>query len=303
MKSNSSKYDPFLLTFGLASLFGFFALRRKLAQGRFLQPGGKKSFALITGASSGIGAAFARQLAKHGYALVLVARRAERLQALSTELRARYGVEIRSIVADLTLREDVNNVTHAVSELPELEILVNNAGFGMGGSFTEQNPARQLEMIRLHDVASAALTRAAVPGMIARGRGGVINVSSVVSFFPLQRNAVYSASKAFLNIFSEGVQDDIRGTGVYIQALCPGFTHSEFHDNLPGCKNIPRPNWLWMSADDIAHISLEALGSGQVILVPGLLYKFLAWAFSVRLFSPLVRIGARLVLREGLMHR
>lgn len=303
MKPNSSKYDPFLIAFSLASLLGFLSLRRKLAGSKFLRPTSKKAFALITGASSGIGASFARKFAEQGYALVLVARREERLQALAGELRARYGVEIRSIVADLTLREDVSKVAQVVSTLPELEILVNNAGFGMGGNFVEQNAARQLEMIRLHDVASAAFTRAAVPGMIARRRGGIINVSSVVSFFPLRHNAVYSASKAFLNMFSEGVQDDIRGTGVYIQSLCPGFTHSEFHDNLPGCENIHRPAWLWMCADDVARISLEALGNGQVILVPGLLNKFLAWAFSVRLFSPLVRLGARLVLREGLMHR
>lgn len=303
MKPNTSRYDGFLVAFGMAGLLGFLSLRRKLAGGKFLRPASGKSFALVTGASSGIGAAFAQQLAEQGYALVLVARREERLQALAGELRARHGVEVRLLAADLTLPEEVSKVIQVINELPSLEILINNAGFGMGCNFVEQDAALQLDMIRLHNVASAALTRAAVPVMIARRRGGIINVSSVASFFPLHHNAVYSASKAFLNVFSEGVQDDIRGTGVFVQSLCPGFTHSEFHDNLPDCENIPRPGWLWMIADEVARLSLQALGNGQVITVPGLLNQLLALVLGVRIFSPLIRIGARIVLRDGLMHR
>jgi short-subunit dehydrogenase len=231
---------------------------------------------LITGASSGIGAAFARKLAVRGYAVILVARRVERLESLANELRNQYHVQAEVLVADLADSADIQRVAEYVAGLDDLEILVNNAGFAVWGNYAETPVEQQLAMVQVHINASMCLCRAALPKMITKGRGNIINVSSVAAFMPKPRDVIYTASKAFLNVFSESLQMELRGTGVKIQALCPGFTRTEFHDK-PQYESLKLkqsiPGILWMNPDEVVDISLRALRSNRVIVIPGLLNR------------------------------
>jgi len=239
---------------------------------------GKRATALITGASSGIGAEFARQLAARRTNLVLVARREERLAALSDELQREHGIGAEVFVADLARTEDVKRVEQRITELTDLEILVNNAGFAIQGNFSGVDVEGQIDMIRVHVITTVRLTRAAVPAMIARGRGFVINVSSVAAFVTEGKNNTYCATKAYLNSFSESLQDELRDTGVRVQALCPGFTRTGFHstDLIQDFDTSRIPNWMWLSADRVVAASLKALRRKRVIVVPGFTYGVIA---------------------------
>ena len=186
--------------------------------------------ALVTGASSGLGAAFAVALARRGFDIVVVARRRERLEALAEDLRGRYEVAVQVLVADLTSSADLQSIESRVASDAALTILVNNAGFGTTGRFAEMDPDLEEGEIRLNVVALSRLTRAALPGMIARGTGSIINVSSVSALLPGPYHATYGATKAFVNSFTEALHEELRGTGVRVQALCPGFTRTEFQD-------------------------------------------------------------------------
>lgn len=272
-----------ILWIGLAAgaLGGFVALRRLAASGQtsnLLETHGEPRTALITGASSGIGAAFARQLAPIGYSLILVARREERLAALASELGERYPISAEVLAADLANAADIERIERRIAELESLDLLINNAGFGAPGPFAEADLATQLNMINVHVIASVRLTRAVLPGMIARDRGAIINVSSIAGLVPIPGSATYSATKAYLNVFSEALQAELTGTGVKVQSLCPGFTHTGFHDT-PEHKGHHRsriPEAMWMSAEDVAAESLSALDRRQVIFVPGLKYRLVA---------------------------
>ena len=234
--------------------------------------------ALITGASSGIGAAFARQLANAGYNLILVARREARLAALAAELEQNCAVQADILVADLADPAGVDLVADRLARLDSLALLVNNAGFGTRSRFANIDPARTLEMIHVHIIATARLSRAALPGMIARKKGAIINVSSLAGFVPLPGSVTYSATKAYLNSFSQALQIELAGSGVQVQALCPGFTYTEFHGR-PGPAGYNRGAFtkqMWMTAEAVVDGSLKALERGQVVYVPGLVNKFLA---------------------------
>jgi short-subunit dehydrogenase len=223
--------------------------------------------ALITGASAGIGEEFARQLAAAGSGLVLVARRRERLEAIAAELAARHGTAVEVLPADLSNEEDVGRITARIAEIETLDLLVNNAGFGGTGRFSASDAGRSLEMIQVHAAASVALARAALGGMIRRGRGRIINVASIAAFSPLS-GPLYSATKSFLVTFSENLQYELKGTGVRLQALCPGMTHTEFHSVI-GMDESVVPGFMWMSARDVVRISLRALGRRKVVCIPG----------------------------------
>lgn len=278
----------------LAAIAAFRALRRATAD-RQLIPVGR---ALITGASSGIGEAYARRLAADGYDLTLVARREDRLRALAGELAATFGIQADALVADLSREEDIARVAEVVEGMGDLTLLINNAGFGTRGSFTEVPLERHLDMIRVHDTASIALSWAAVPRMVARGGGGIINVSSIAAFFPNGGSVIYTASKMFLNNFSEALATELYETGVKVQALCPGFTYSEFHETpeYAGFDRGQIPQPMWMSAEQVVEESLAALPGDRVIVVPGRQYQGIAIALN----SPLrgsIRAAAR-VLRQ-----
>jgi short-subunit dehydrogenase len=232
---------------------------------------GESRTALITGASSGIGAAFAHQLAAIGYDLILVARREDRLAALATDLQGCHPITAEVLAADLSNPTDVKGVERRITELESLDLLINNAGFGAPGPFAQADLHTQLNMIHVHVIASVRLTRAALPGMIARRQGTIINVSSIAGLVPIPGSATYSSTKAYLNVFSEALQAELKGTGVRVQALCPGFTHTEFHDT-PTHRGFHRsriPEVLWMSAEKVAEQSLCALRRHQVIFIPG----------------------------------
>jgi hypothetical protein len=253
------------------------------------KPSETAAWALITGASAGLGAEYARQLAEQGYHLVLTARRLEKLIALSNQLEKRYGVTVQPLSADLSQDEGIRLVEQRIRELPDLEILVNNAGFGLQSSFETNSVEDSLRMIQVHINAAVRLAHAVLPNMRRRKQGWIINVSSLSAFLPV-RNVSYSATKAFLVNFSEALETDLIGSGVHAQALCPGFTHTEFHDS-PGLSEIRRtlPAWLWMKADNVVRDSLRSLPRNTVIVVPGWHYKIAYFLARSPLFSHLMR--------------
>ena len=232
--------------------------------------------ALITGASSGIGETFARALAARGYDLILVARRKERLEALARELNAEV------LVADLTKDAELKLVEDRIAAADNLELLVNNAGFGALGRFWEADLDGQDQMHRLHVLATMRLTHAALKGMVARKSGGVINVASVAGFVQSPGSTSYGATKRWMNGFTEGLYLELKSIGspVKVQALCPGFTYSEFHD-VAGMDRGTIPASLWMKAEDVVAASLRGLDRGDLFVIPGWRYKFLVRLLAV----------------------
>ena len=222
--------------------------------------------ALVTGASSGIGEQFARQLAARGHDLVLVARRTERLAALAAEL----PTEAKVVPCDLAT--DAAALPAQVAELGvEIELLVNNAGFGTFGRFWEIDPGRDAEMVRVNCEAVVSLSRAFVPGMVERGRGGVINVASVSSFQPLPYTAVYAASKAFVRSFTDALHAELAGTGVAVLAVNPGPVRTDWHEVADDTRKVP----AWIEADQAVRETLAAYDRGARSLVPGRIPRFL----------------------------
>ncbi|MBG0824269.1 SDR family oxidoreductase [Planomonospora sp. ID91781] len=223
--------------------------------------------ALITGATAGIGAAFARRLAADGFSLVLVARDEKRLLARAEELRLRYGVETEVLPADLASEEGLAAVERRLRE--GVDLLVNNAGFGLRGPFLDVPVADELRMLKVHCEAVLRLTLAALPGMRERDRGAVVNVASVAAFFT---RGTYSASKAWVVNFSESAATELDGGRVRVMALCPGFVRTEFHErasmNVSGI-----PGFLWLSADDVVDEAMRDLARGVRVSVPDLRYK------------------------------
>ncbi|MBI1808519.1 MAG: SDR family oxidoreductase [Gemmatimonadetes bacterium] len=239
--------------------------------------GSGRPAALITGATAGIGKVFAQQLAEQGHDLVLVARDAARLQALCDELSLQFGINAEAIPADLSRDEGMRRVGERIAQMGSLTMLVNNAGFGTKGKLANRPVAEQATMLELHVMAPMLLSRAALPGMIARGRGAIINVASVASFAFSAGNVNYCATKAYLRFFSLGLAQELAGTGVYVQALCPGFTHTEFHDR-GGMNKKAIPGILWLKADRVVRESLaEASRGRKVVVVPGKRYKTLVF--------------------------
>jgi short-subunit dehydrogenase len=248
-----------------------------------------RPLALITGGSAGIGATFAGQLAARGYDLILVGRRPEPLAAVARNLASLHGIEAEAIVADLATDEGQRAVEQRIAASDRLELLVNNAGFGTMGSFVDTGVAVQDQMHRLHVLATMRLTHAALAGMSARGRGAVINVSSVAGFVATPGSVSYCATKHWMNGFTEGLYLELRAarSPVKVQALCPGFTTSEFHDRL-GFDRRRVPAGLWLRADDVVAQSLRGLERGTLFVVPGWQYRLAVWLTKV-LPAPLVR--------------
>jgi short-subunit dehydrogenase len=229
--------------------------------------------ALVTGASSGIGQAFAERLAHDGYDVIVVARRRDRLEALAERLRAEESASVEVIVADLTAPDDLRRVEEAIAACGTLELLINCAGVAMYMPFAQLPPDHAESLIALHIVAPTRLTRAALPGMISRGAGAVVNVSSGLAFSaslpapPLPHRVVYASAKSYLNTFSEILSRELEGTGVQVQALCPGIVRSELHD-VAGydVSHVP----AMYEAADVVTASLAGLALNEVVCVPGL---------------------------------
>jgi short-subunit dehydrogenase len=231
--------------------------------------------ALVTGASSGIGEALARRIARERRNLVLVARRADRLEALARDLATAHGIEAVAIPSDLM---QPHGPAALVGELDrrglEVEWLVNNAGFGTFGRFHELPVERELDEIRLNATAPVALAGLLAPGMVRRRRGAIVNVASVAGFGPMGLNATYGATKAFLIAFSEALAVDLEGTGVSVLCVCPGFTRTEFQETAKvDVSQVPA--FAWMSAEDVADQTVAAIGT-RTVLVNGLLNRVMA---------------------------
>jgi uncharacterized protein len=224
--------------------------------------------ALVTGATAGIGLEFARQLASRGNDLVLVARDAARLEAVAADLRAAHSVDVEVLPADLTDRASLLVVEErlASAERP-VEILVNNAGFGLKKRFLDNTADDETAMLEVLVTAVLRLSHAALGAMAERGHGGIINVSSVAAFLP---RGTYSASKAWVNSFSEWAHLEYRSRGVKVMALCPGFTKTEFHQRMQVKRG---EGFMWLDADFLVRTSLEDFEKGRAYSVPGAQYK------------------------------
>ncbi|MDD8020909.1 MAG: SDR family oxidoreductase [Acidobacteriota bacterium] len=247
--------------------------------------------ALITGSSSGLGQEYARQLAQSGTHLILVARRRERLELLASQLSSSSGVTAEVFQADLSQDEEIEKVALKIRQTPDLDLLINNAGFGGHGKFHLEETGEAERMIKVHVLATTILTRAALPSMIAGRWGAIINVASVAAFSPLS-GAMYSSTKAFEVMFSENLQSELYETGLKVQALCPGLTRTEFHQ-VAGIKVEAIPGIAWMKAEDVVRISLRALSGHKVIIIPGMKNKLVASFLRCPLTFGLAHWGSR----------
>ena len=225
---------------------------------------------------------FAKRLAAMGYDLALVARRRDRLEQHARELSGQYGISAEAVVADLTNDEDLARVENLLRTNENLAFLVNNAGFGTLGFFFDADLEGQRQMHKLHVMAAMTLTHAALGGMVTRGKGAIVNVSSLAAFSLSLGSVSYCATKAWMNSFTEGIYLELQRTGspVRIQALCPGFTYSEFHD-VVGMDRKRIPKSLWMTPEFVVDRSLLGIARNQAVVIPG-------WRY--RLFTPVLRM-------------
>jgi short-subunit dehydrogenase len=249
--------------------------------------------ALVTGATAGIGAEFARQLAARSHDIVLVARDTVRLETCRAELAARFGVNVAVLAADLTTDAGCGTVAERIADPDRpVDVLVNNAGFGMYRVFGEAELADEERQLDLNVRAVLRLAHAAVRAMTARQSGQIINVSSVAGFVPRGGNATYSASKAWVTMFSEALSVQLAGSGVSVTAVCPGFTHTEFHERAR--KDMSHvPDRMWLDAATVVAEGLSDAAKGRPISVPSRQYKALVIGARVLPRPVLRRIMAR----------
>ena len=252
--------------------------------------------ALITGASAGIGREFARQLARRARSLILVARREDRLSEVRdklTQQRPNLTVHIRS--TDLASLSEVEELaTWLEQENIHVDLLINNAGLGDSGPFAASDPRRNEQMMLVNMVALTSLTRRLLPQMIARKRGGILNVSSSAGFLPIPEFAVYAATKAYVTSFSEALRAELRRTGVSVCALCPGPVHTEFQEvaNRPGRQPDSGPEFVHVSVEQVVHDAITALEAERPLVIPGFAMKL--GMFLVRLTPmPILRWASR----------
>jgi hypothetical protein len=236
-----------------------------------------KTAALVTGASAGIGAEIARQLARRGHQVILVARRKDRLEQLAAELTAEHSVRAETLGCDLSKAASRQRLPGRIGSLGlEIDVLVNNAGFATGGAFHQSDPARELDQLRVLVEAPLALCSEFLPTMVRRGAGAVLNVASTAGMQPLPYSAGYSAAKAYILTFTEALHHELRGSGVTVTALAPGPVLTEFWD-VAGWEvgsgqtfesAVPRP--AWVSAQQAAEAGVKGLEAGHRVVVPGL---------------------------------
>jgi len=245
-----------------------------------------QKWAIVTGASSGFGRAFALQLAQRGYPILLVARRKQELDRVAAEIESQGGVA-EVLAADLVTPAGIESVVRQASKLGDVDVLVNNAGFGNYGPFLSQPDARELDEIALNIGALVSLTRALLPGMVARKSGHIINLASLLSFMPTPYFATYGATKAFVLHFSEALAHELRGSGVRVLAACPGPAKTGFA-SVAGSE-LPYEKFPPLDAETVARVSLRAAFAGRAVRVVGALYTLLTWV---------VRITPRFVMRR-----
>lgn len=231
-----------------------------------------KSYTLITGASTGIGYALAKEFAAHGHHLILVARSQEKLAALKQDLEAQYPIQAKVILKDLSGTQAAQELFHEIQmkNLP-VENLVNNAGIGAYGFFSKTQLAKEWELLQINIISLTTLTKLFLNSMLEAGKGGILNVASTAAFQPGPGMAVYYASKAYVLSFSEAIRSELRGSGVTVSALCPGPTHSDFHRraDLDLNRNYIFKPWLTMTAEAVAQKGYEGFMKGKARILPG----------------------------------
>ena len=233
--------------------------------------------ALVTGATAGIGAAFARQLAATGHDLVLVARDRDRLEANAAELRDAHGAASEVLPADLSKPDGCAPVEARLADRDRpVDVLVNNAGMSLNRAFLRSTPEDEERLLRLNVHAVMRLTHAALPAMVERRTGAVVNVSSVSGFAAVMPGSTYPASKAWVTNFSESMAQLVRPYGVRVMALCPGYTRTEFHQRA-GINMSKTPEWMWLDADEMVRAGMRDLARGKVVSVPDWKYKVTVW--------------------------
>jgi short-subunit dehydrogenase len=254
--------------------------------------------ALITGASAGIGEAFAREFARRGFDVVLTARRTERLEALATELRERHAIEAIVAPLDLARADAPEALVGALADQGlSIDVLVNNAGYGLTGYLDEQPWDAHAAFIQVLMTAPTELAWRLLPGMKARGYGRIINVASLAGHVPGSAgHTLYAASKAYLIKFSQSLALETKGTGVHVTALCPGFTYSEFHD-VNGARPLvsKMPAFMWMDAATVARQGVDAVEAGTPVYVNGRVNRLIKALFKLLPDS----VGLKLTERQG----
>ena len=257
----------------------------------------ERTLVAITGASSGIGEAFARKLAP-GHDLLLIARRKDRLDKLADQLGEIFGTQIETLQADLTNGGDLEKVSERLTTDARLALLINNAGFGLKGRFWEADIEAQQQMHKLHVEATLRLTHAALRNMVPRDFGGIINVASVSSFVRSPGTTSYSATKAWMTAFTEGLYLELRTahSNVTVQALCPGFTYSEFHERMGAERFRLAPRSMWLTAEEVVDASIEGIKRGRLFVVPNWRYKLICGIIPrlpLVLRTPIQAMGGR----------
>jgi hypothetical protein len=230
----------------------------------------KNKTAVVTGATSGIGAAFAEKFARQGYDLVITGRRKEKIEALAEKIRQQFGINVDIILAELSETEGVHKVVDYIRKL-EIEVLVNNAGFGANSLYQNSDLTVMEQLAKVNVLAPMVLIHNVLPGMVKRGSGTIINISSEGAYIIVPKNAVYSGVKSFLKSFTEGLHLDLMGTGIRVMVVCPGLTHTDLHEKIGMDKSrqINHGQIKWMSPEDVVEIALNDLAKGKVISIPG----------------------------------
>jgi hypothetical protein len=254
--------------------------------------------ALVTGASTGIGAAFAVALAERGHDLVAVARSKERLDVLGFSLERDHGLKVEILPADLETDDGVKTVEARLGDASRpVDLVVNNAGFGTSGLFHELPVEDEVAEINLNVIALVRLTRAALGPMVGRGRGGVINVSSVGAYQPTPNSATYSATKAFVSSFTNAIHEELRDTGVKAMVLAPGFTRTEFHVRAKVENTGSMPGFIWQRPEEVVNAALKAYDKGRAVCIPGAI-NTVAAAFSGSMPAAVTRKVAGMVTKR-----
>lgn len=255
-----------------------------------MKNGSPRGLAVVTGAAGGLGSTFAKKLAQRGYRLLLIDLRPGPLAEVCEKLTAEHGVEADAYAVDLCNREEVQLLAQRLEQMPDIELLINNAGYGNADYFADTDPASLVGMADLHVVAPTILMRAVLPGMLERNRGNILNVSSLGGWIHAAGNAQYGATKNFLSVLTQSLHQELLGTNVRVQALCPGFVRTGFHaaEGMKAFKHSPAER-MWMTADQVVDCALAKLTSKQVLIVPGFLYSIVARLARMPFLQPLLQ--------------
>ncbi|MBI9062334.1 MAG: SDR family NAD(P)-dependent oxidoreductase [Marinilabiliaceae bacterium] len=247
--------------------------------------------ALITGPTSGIGHAYVKHLAKEGWSLILVGRNVRRLNQIKQEINGTFGTQVQCLVADLSVNADILRVEAYIQQDHQLELLINNAGFGLAAYFIDLPIEDQLKMVDVHLISTIRFSQAVIPAMIKKGGGQIINVSSLGAFFNLPGSVMYNTTKAALVTFSQTLQREVMHTGVKIQVLCPGFTPTSFHRSINGEAEFLKavPKFLWTPVDQVVHESIKGIKTKKVVCIPGRINRLIYFMHNLPLIGTIMQ--------------